>query len=649
MKVENLKKTERLSDTLENARRLGQRGEVNQAVKLLLNQGIRVDSSVPAPYLVLTELLIAAGRYDDALEVLPEMPPEADRELKFELEALCCCALGMDEMARTAADQVSQRPRAKVVLGTLAVRQGDFARAEQLFSTATVEDPFCARAWLSLGMLRWRQGESAEAWQALKRSVLIDPSCGEALRIAQDMAERLGCETEFLELLSSSLSTYPESRQLACHYVQALSCCGFVAEALKGGENFLEQFGVDDQLLPLLLELRDRVGAYDRCTEGGAAAISLCMIVRDEQESIARCLASVKPVVHELVIVDTGSTDYTIEIARVFGARVVKYAWHDDYAAARNVSLDEANGTWILVLDADEVLSPQDYSLLSQAAGIAEEVAWQVMTRNYVHRSTCQGWHPSDGSYQIEEVTEGWYPSSKVRLFKRDSNIRFHGLVHEMVDSVIRNAGCAIRHADFVVHHYGELNVAATLDKKARYYRLGLAKLADKPGDPELLAELAVQAAELGHLEEALDCWDHVLASQPDNREALFNRGGVLLMLKRYQESVDNSIRVVGLQPMLKEAWLNLVMASIGLADLPAAKSGLVRLAVLAPDYPPLWAAGLVIAVLLEDGPSATRYATQLRQHGYDLDEFVVQRAEDLQQAGHQALAKCLYAWLHQL
>lgn len=85
-------------------------------------------------------------------------------------------------------------------------------------------------------------------------------------------------------------------------------------------------------------------------------AISLCMIVRDEEPRLARCLASVAGVVDERVLVDTGSRDRTVELARELGARVVEAPWRDDFAGARNRSLDEARGDWVLVLDADEAL-----------------------------------------------------------------------------------------------------------------------------------------------------------------------------------------------------------------------------------------------------------------------------------------------------
>lgn len=84
--------------------------------------------------------------------------------------------------------------------------------------------------------------------------------------------------------------------------------------------------------------------------------LSLCMIVKDEQRNLSRCLDSVKPYVDEIIVVDTGSQDGTPEIARQYGAIIEFFEWCDDFAAARNYSISQATGDWILILDADEAL-----------------------------------------------------------------------------------------------------------------------------------------------------------------------------------------------------------------------------------------------------------------------------------------------------
>ncbi len=84
--------------------------------------------------------------------------------------------------------------------------------------------------------------------------------------------------------------------------------------------------------------------------------LSVCMIVRDEEKVLSRCLKSVEGIADELIVVDTGSKDNTITIAKDFDARVFHFEWCDDFAAARNESLKHATGDWILQIDADEEL-----------------------------------------------------------------------------------------------------------------------------------------------------------------------------------------------------------------------------------------------------------------------------------------------------
>ncbi len=101
--------------------------------------------------------------------------------------------------------------------------------------------------------------------------------------------------------------------------------------------------------------------------EGRKPTVSLCMMVKNEERFLGDCLAAASPVVDEIIIVDTGSTDRTIEIAESFGAKVYHQDWQDDFSAPRNLSLEKATGDWILVLDADETLDPEDYPAFREA------------------------------------------------------------------------------------------------------------------------------------------------------------------------------------------------------------------------------------------------------------------------------------------
>ncbi len=98
--------------------------------------------------------------------------------------------------------------------------------------------------------------------------------------------------------------------------------------------------------------------------------ISLCMIVKNEEKNLPRCLESVRGLVDEIVVLDTGSEDNTVSVAESFGAKVYHMPWPGSFSAARNESLKKAGGNWILYLDADEALDPNGCRGLHKKSGI---------------------------------------------------------------------------------------------------------------------------------------------------------------------------------------------------------------------------------------------------------------------------------------
>src|SRR5262249_27469433 len=202
-------------------------------------------------------------------------------------------------------------------------------------------------------------------------------------------------------------------------------------------------FGLDERLLAAALEVRKQVGPLAPNESAKRRGVSLCMIVRNEEAPLLRCLASVKPVVSEIIVVDTGSTDRTREVATALGAKVFQLPGNGDFSEARNASLANATGEKILVIDADEVLSPRDHEALATLASKRGDKprAWSFVTRNYVTPMYTAGWTENDGAYAAEEAGTGWIPSSKVRLFPNRPTIRFSGPVHERVEPSLAALG----------------------------------------------------------------------------------------------------------------------------------------------------------------------------------------------------------------
>ena len=195
--------------------------------------------------------------------------------------------------------------------------------------------------------------------------------------------------------------------------------------------------------------------------------LSLCMIVRDEERMLGRCLTAAAPVVDEIVIVDTGSTDRTIEIAKSFGARVIERPWTGSFADARNVSFEAATGDWLLYLDADEVLVSDDAQRLRKLTGMTWREAFRLTETNFVG-----------------DLAEGTaVASSALRLFRNRPEYRFSGALHEQILHTLPTwAPGRVEQTSIRIEHYGYLgDVRAAKDKSARNLEILREQLAATP------------------------------------------------------------------------------------------------------------------------------------------------------------------------
>ena len=194
--------------------------------------------------------------------------------------------------------------------------------------------------------------------------------------------------------------------------------------------------------------------------------ISLCMIVKDEEQYLRGCLESVKPFVDEIIIVDTGSKDGTVNIAREFEAKVFSFQWTGNFSEARNESLKHATSNWILYLDADERL--------------VEGFRLRALTKNskfwsYTLLIRGKAQLPSG---IVEQVNA--YP----RLFKRHPKICFEGVVHEQIFPSIQKLGKPVGTTSVVIEHLGYGESLERVQKKcARNISLLELQLKKNPKD----------------------------------------------------------------------------------------------------------------------------------------------------------------------
>jgi tetratricopeptide (TPR) repeat protein len=181
--------------------------------------------------------------------------------------------------------------------------------------------------------------------------------------------------------------------------------------------------------------------------------LSLCMIVRDEEEMLPRCLAAVQDAVDEMVIVDTGSKDRTIEIAQSFGAKVIEREWTGSFGDARNVAFDAASGDWTFVLDADEILVGEDVALLRSLTGRTWREAFYVAETNYT------------GDLEAgSSVTH-----NTLRVFRNRPQYRSSGRLHEQIaDTLPGYLPERLEYTNVRIEHYGYLGAVRNARAKSR-------------------------------------------------------------------------------------------------------------------------------------------------------------------------------------
>ena len=293
--------------------------------------------------------------------------------------------------------------------------------------------------------------------------------------------------------------------------------------------------------------------------------LSLCMIVKDEADMLPAFLARAQGLWDELVVVDTGSRDATVAILEAAGAKVLHHPWQNDFALARNYSLEAAGGEWILVLDPDEHVSAE---FVVQARALVSNAGVGAATVNMQNLR-------EDGHVQSEHI---------VRMFRRHENIRFRHAIHEdLADTLLpqlRASALELVHLEGPIEHHGYHRAhAQARGKKERDTSIIEATLARNPqdvylyykllelarfwGDEDLarraapqamaawnrtpdcalgywageLAVMMVDAIALGQAEQALDRLQNFSEKLPDSPAIAYRMGELLESLNRFGEA----------------------------------------------------------------------------------------------------------------
>ncbi|MBS3132117.1 glycosyltransferase [Candidatus Woesearchaeota archaeon] len=246
------------------------------------------------------------------------------------------------------------------------------------------------------------------------------------------------------------------------------------------------------------------------------ASISLCMITKNEEAFLERCLNSVKDIVSEIIIVDSGSVDKTREIAKSFGAKVFDFQWKDSFAEARNESIRRASSGWILVLDADEFIDKiikEKLKELVENAG--QKTGGFFLDQISYLKAPFSGCRKNNLKFTEE------YPfcisKRMVRLFRSKEGFKFRHRVHELVDDSLKEKGYEILDSGLSIHHLGSVKDEKSLQRKQeKYAKLILKQLEDDPNSARYSYYAAGYFMSMNDVDRALELYKKVAEIDPN-------------------------------------------------------------------------------------------------------------------------------------
>lgn len=236
--------------------------------------------------------------------------------------------------------------------------------------------------------------------------------------------------------------------------------------------------------------------------------LSLCMIVKNEERCLARCLDSVAGLAPEIVIVDTGSTDQTAAIAGSYRAKVLTFDFTViDFARARNHAVSQANGRWILVLDADETLQPPSVPLIHDLTARDENAGYYFRRLN----------HHGDAQRSTADYA--------VRLFPNRPAYRYRGRVHETIDDSILAAGGRLLRTGIRMDHDFAHDPEARRRRNWWYIAILNEEIAADPTDCSRLVFLAAEYHQLGMFHQAAEIAERIVLLRPLDPQAHLHAG----------------------------------------------------------------------------------------------------------------------------
>jgi len=366
-------------------------------------------------------------------------------------------------------------------------------------------------------------------------------------------------------------------------------------------------------------------------TDISGLRLGVAAIVKDEEEYVEQLVRQHIPHLHRMVVVDTGSTDKTMDILLrlkndpeigdklIVTQKDMVEDFDEDFAKARNYaqSLIDDMVDWHLCVDADETISNEDMQALRHlcARVLEHESVYQIQTANYYRGRGAARWLPTDPKYSefYTKGCPGYAVSTKTRLYPAQKGLMWRFPYHELIDPHALEMGMRVLQVvDVLVHHYGKIRDTERMKGKGdQSIRVGQKKVEGDPENAKACFELALQYMEFKNdVSSAQEQLEKAIALKPDYADAWYNYGITLIRQDRVQEAIVALETTIELNPKLGDAYL--ALANIVIDSNPTkAEKLFLKAAELLPYMPQIYNNLGLIAMHREDWEKARGYYEQ--------------------------------------
>ncbi len=265
--------------------------------------------------------------------------------------------------------------------------------------------------------------------------------------------------------------------------------------------------------------------------------ISLCLIAKNEEHFLKKHLPIISNFVSEIIYVDTGSSDFSVEIASEYTDKIFVRKWKHSFEDARNFAIKKASKKWILVLDADEIISPRDFPKIKHFLNNFPDVAGFIFyQRSYLNDPSTENFIVNKTDYPEGMQFKGYIDIPVVRLFKNTPQVKYTGAAHDLVEYSIEKENKI--NTKIPIHHYGMVRgINKSIEKDKEYLKQLKKDLKKYPNLFKTHYTLGRLLYRMGKYNEAEERTKKAIEIRSNSSEAYFLLSMIYYMQGKYEEA----------------------------------------------------------------------------------------------------------------